>query len=64
VIDNPAHIGGFLGGILLGWLFVRDRALTIPMKRVSHPLKIMGIISASVIAVTALLAIFQMIGLS
>jgi hypothetical protein len=33
VIDNPAHFGGFLAGVLLGLALLPNQQITIPLNR-------------------------------
>ncbi|MGL5938767.1 MAG: rhomboid family intramembrane serine protease [Waterburya sp.] len=61
VIDNPAHLGGFLGGIFLGEKLVSHQNFTIPMKQVSRSIEIMGIISGGIILIATLFTIYKMI---
>jgi membrane associated rhomboid family serine protease len=58
VIDNSAHVGGFVIGSGLGLLFTRDRTMTFPV-HISRTTYAASIIASAVIVATTLLCLYH-----
>jgi membrane associated rhomboid family serine protease len=58
-VDNAAHLGGILGGLVLGWIFLRR--MSKGDQGIKRRLPLMGVISLVLIGLIALIAIRQML---
>ena len=61
VIDNSAHLGGFLAGVALGWFFVPRKEYTIPMKQVPSIVKTMANGSIIVLTIAIVFTIYKLL---
>jgi membrane associated rhomboid family serine protease len=61
-IDNGAHLGGLIGGLVLGWLILRPRQPEPDRSKLSQRAVISGTVALLVLAGFAVVAILRMYG--